>query len=237
MRLLESEKRVVDAARETVTRLGSDPNHTVAAAAMDVYGNVYTGINVSHFTGGPCAELVVLGAAAGAGPLMTMVAVGDRGRDVIAPCGRCRQTLLDLHPDVVVIVPGSAGLEAQSIRALLPFAYRYPDATAARLVRFARGYRDDIRSGLKTATVRWNDPVAIGPALLVFEDDAENVPLAAMIESVESRRFDELTDADARRENAESAADLRAGLRSHYPELTDESIVEVVGFRLVEAAG
>lgn len=85
--------------------------------------------------------------------------------------------------------------------------------------------------------MRWNDPVAIGPALLVFEDDAENVPLAAMIESVESRRFDELTDADARRENAESAADLRAGLRSHYPELTDESIVEVVGFRLVEAAG
>jgi len=204
---------------------------------MDVHGNVYTGINAHHFTGGPCAELVVLGAAAGAGPLMTMVAVGDRERDVIAPCGRCRQTLLDLHPDVVVIVPGSDGLEAQPIHALLPFAYRYPDSAAPRFVRFNRGYRSDIVAGRKTSTVRWHDPVAIGPALLVFEDDAENAPLAAIIESVESQRFDALTDADARRENAASVADLHAGLRSHYPELTDDSLVDIVGFRLVEAAG
>ena len=40
-----------------------------------------------------------------------------------------------------------------------------------------------------------------------------------------------------RRETAASVADLHAGLRSHYPELTDDSTVDIVDFRLVEAAG
>src|SRR3712207_5766916 len=104
--LYPNEQRVLDAAIELATRLGDNPVHTVAAAAMDTTGRIHTGVNVFHFTGGPCAELVVLGAAAaaGAGPLTTIVAVGDGGRGVIPPCGRCRQHLLDLHPDCFVIL-------------------------------------------------------------------------------------------------------------------------------------
>lgn len=67
MNLFDSERRVVETAERLATTLGNDPNHTVAAAAMDTSGRIHTAVNVYHFTGGPCAELVVLGAAAAAG--------------------------------------------------------------------------------------------------------------------------------------------------------------------------
>jgi cytidine deaminase len=53
---------------------GSDPDHSVAAAAMDTHGRIHVGVKNHHFTVGPCAELVVLGiaATADAGPLVTM---------------------------------------------------------------------------------------------------------------------------------------------------------------------
>lgn len=67
------EMRVLDAALRQAEKLTGDPNHTVAAAAMDATGRIFTAVNDYHFTGGPCAELVVLGVAAseGAGPLTT----------------------------------------------------------------------------------------------------------------------------------------------------------------------
>lgn len=232
--LYPNEQRVLDAANELVARLGDDPVHTVAAAAMDTAGCIYTGVNVFHFTGGPCAELVVLGAAAaaGAGPLTTIVAVGDRERGVIAPCGRCRQTLLDLHPDCFVIVPAQDGPDYTPIREMLPNAYHYPDAAPARFARFNSRYYDAIAAGLKTSTVRYRDPVEVGPVLFVFEDDDGYRRLYGVIDQVESRRFDALTEEDARLENGSSVDALRDGLRGHYPGITDAAIVDVVRFHL-----
>ncbi|BCW35129.1 hypothetical protein StoSoilA2_11850 [Arthrobacter sp. StoSoilA2] len=82
---LDMERRVIEAAEVLARSLGSDPNHTVAAAAMDTNGRIHTAVNVHHFTGGPCAELVALGVAAtvGAGPLVAMAAAGDGGRGLI----------------------------------------------------------------------------------------------------------------------------------------------------------
>lgn len=236
--LYPNERRVLDAANELVARLGDDPTHTVAAAAMDTLGRIHTGVNVFHFTGGPCAELVVLGAAAtaGAGPLMTIGAVGNDGRGVIAPCGRCRQVLLDLHPDCFVIVPTGDGLECTPIRDLLPCAFRYPDAAPPQLVRFNPAYYHSIAAGEKTATVRYRDPVQPGPALLVFEDEDGYRRLHGVIDHVESRRFDALTEEDARRENAPSTAALRDGLRGHYPGIADDAIVDLVRFHLDRGA-
>ncbi|MDN6747004.1 MAG: cytidine deaminase, partial [Brevibacterium sp.] len=100
MDLYESELKVVAAAESMAATLGTDENHSVAAAAMDTHGRIHTGVNVHHFTGGPCAELVAIGnaAAAEAGPLVTIAAAGDNGRGLLSPCGRCRQVILDLHP-------------------------------------------------------------------------------------------------------------------------------------------
>ena len=77
--LFTVESRVLDAALELVDSLPDTDEQTVAAAAMNARGVIFTGVNVHHFTGGPCAEVVVLGvaAAAAAAPLITMVAVGN----------------------------------------------------------------------------------------------------------------------------------------------------------------
>lgn len=219
--LYPNEQRVLDAANELVARLGDDPVHTVAAAAMDTAGCIYTGVNVFHFTGGPCAELVVLGAAAaaGAGPLTTIVAVGDRERGVIAPY-------------CFVIVPAQDGPDYTPICEMLPNAYHSPDAAPARFVRFNSRYYDAIAAGLKASTVRYRDPVEVGPVLFVFEDDDGYRRLYGVIDQVESRHFDALTEEDARLENGSSVDALRDGLRGHYPGITDAAIVDVVRFHL-----
>jgi cytidine deaminase len=100
--------------------------HTVACAARDGRGAIHIAMNVFHFTGGPCAELAVLGvaAASGADRLTSIVAVGAGDRGVLPPCGRCRQVLLDTHPQVLVMLPG--GLTA-SPGDLLPYSYEWSE--------------------------------------------------------------------------------------------------------------
>jgi cytidine deaminase len=131
--VLESRESRVLAAAEAVARaLPAGDAHTVAAAVMDTDGGIHTGANVFHFTGGPCAELVALGtaAAAGAGSLELIVAVGEDGRGVMAPCGRCRQVLIDLHPEISVLVLDESGRPvATPVCDLLPNSYRAPVAT------------------------------------------------------------------------------------------------------------
>jgi cytidine deaminase len=129
--LCPNEQRVLDAATDPAAGLDGGTTQTVAAAEVDTAGRIYTGVNVFNFTGGPCAKLVVLSAAtaAGAGPLATMVAVVGGGRGVLGPCGRCRQTLLDLHPDCLVIVPTTDG------PGYVPVGRCCPMATAIRTPR------------------------------------------------------------------------------------------------------
>lgn len=116
---------LIDAAAEVVDRAGDGLVHTVGAAVRDSSGAIHVGINVFHFAGGPCAELVALGAARAAGgrDLVMIVAVGDEGRGVVAPCGRDRQVLVDYHPGIRVIVPTVDGPRSVAIRDLLPFGY------------------------------------------------------------------------------------------------------------------
>ncbi|OUE24418.1 cytidine deaminase [Clavibacter michiganensis] len=129
MPLHDSEARLIDAAEALARTLGADPDHTMAAAALDAGGRIHVGVDVLHFTGGPCAELVALGAAAAenAGPLVAMAAVGDGGRGIVPPCGRCRQVMLDLQPGIRVAVSGADGPEMVGIGDLLPVSYARPD--------------------------------------------------------------------------------------------------------------
>ncbi|MDB6425901.1 cytidine deaminase family protein [Curtobacterium sp. 20TX0008] len=105
--------------------------HTVAAVVRPADGSVHVGVNLYHFLGGPCAELVALGAARahGATEITHIVAVGDRGRGVLNPCGRDRQILSDYHPNVRVVVTDRGELVTVSVADLLPLAY---DAVAAQ---------------------------------------------------------------------------------------------------------
>lgn len=116
------------AAHVARTRCQGD-NHTMAAAARARDGRIVTAVNAYHFTGGPCAELVVIGAAATQGvyELDTIVAVGDRDRGVVPPCGRCRQVLLDYFPALKVIVGQGDRLRAVPVTELLPESYVWAD--------------------------------------------------------------------------------------------------------------
>jgi cytidine deaminase len=104
-------------------------NHTMAAAGRARDGRIITAVNAYHFTGGPCAELVLIGAAAaqGAYELDTIVAVGDRERGVVPPCGRCRQALLDYFPTLNVIVGSGDAVRTVPITDLLPESYVWAD--------------------------------------------------------------------------------------------------------------
>ncbi|GAA1904966.1 cytidine deaminase family protein [Streptantibioticus ferralitis] len=120
---------LVQAATRTARTFCRGDNHTVAAAARTRDGRIVTGLNAYHFTGGPCAELVVIGAAAAQGgyDLTTMVAVGDHERGVIPPCGRCRQVLFDYFPALDVIIGAADHLRAVPIAQLLPEPYAWSD--------------------------------------------------------------------------------------------------------------
>lgn len=231
------ERRLVVAAEAIARSLPDNDTHTVASAAMDTRGKVHTGVNVFHFTGGPCAELVAVAAAAQAiaGPLVSIVAVGDRDRGVLAPCGRCRQVLLDLHPDIAVILPlPNDDLTAEPIRDLLPRSYFAPEpALGPRIIYFSPNYYDSIVSGDKTVTIRHRDPVQTGSTVL---DDGETIRrLSAEVESVESHRFDQLSNEDARNEGLPDSDALRRALRSHYPTIESHDVVEVAKFHSVRA--
>ncbi|MCL6671996.1 cytidine deaminase family protein [Streptomyces panaciradicis] len=116
------------AAQVARTRCRGD-NHTMAAAGRAPDGRIVTAVNAYHFTGGPCAELVLIGTAAAQGvyELDTIVAVGDRDRGVVPPCGRCRQVLLDYFPALKVIVGAGDRTRAVPVRDLLPESYVWAD--------------------------------------------------------------------------------------------------------------
>lgn len=106
--------------------------HTVAAALRSADGRIWTGLHLGTTVGrlSICAEPIALGRAilAAAGPIVTAVAVRhpkpdepDQSIAIVAPCGACRELLLDHAPECLVLLPG---LTKQRIASLLPSPYR-----------------------------------------------------------------------------------------------------------------
>ncbi|WP_199184294.1 MULTISPECIES: cytidine deaminase [unclassified Cryobacterium] len=120
--LIELARRAIDA--NTDAGPYEDGAHTMGAAVRDADGRMFAGVNLFHFTGGPCAELVALGAARANGGrgITTIVAVGNHGRGVVGPCGRDRQVLFDYYPGIRVLLPTAAGVRVVAIETLMPFA-------------------------------------------------------------------------------------------------------------------
>lgn len=128
--LADAEKELIERARQTIDAStdapeGGDGMHTMGAAVLDANGTMHAGVNFYHFTGGPCAELVALGAARAAGALepQAVVAVGNQGRGIKSPCGRCRQIMADSYPQLRVIVQTQDGPRSIGIRQLLPLSF------------------------------------------------------------------------------------------------------------------
>lgn len=96
----------------------------MGAAVRAEDGRVFVGVNLYHFTGGPCAELVALATARaeGAHRVTHIVAVGNHGRGPVGPCGRDRQVLFDYYPDIRVVLPTADGPRSVTIKDLMPLA-------------------------------------------------------------------------------------------------------------------
>ena len=122
LELVEAARQVIDAATDAGP--GEDGIHTMGAAVLADDGRVFVGVNLYHFTGGPCAELVALATAraGGADRLTRIVAVGNHGRGPVGPCGRDRQVLFDQHPGIRVILPTRDGPRSVVIEDLMPLA-------------------------------------------------------------------------------------------------------------------
>lgn len=117
---------LVRAAESRLATAGTGRHHSVAAAVRDSTGHVHTGVNLYHFTGGPCAEMVALANALGEGASPArIVAIGDAGRGVVAPCGRCRQVMADCFPGIEVLLPGG---RTEQVDLLLPDLYRWSES-------------------------------------------------------------------------------------------------------------
>lgn len=100
--ITEAERSLTDLARATIDApMDAGPNedgvHTMGAAVRAADGRTFVGVNLHHFTGVPCAELVSLGAAPaeGARGLTHVVTVGNHGRELTSPFGSDRQILSD----------------------------------------------------------------------------------------------------------------------------------------------
>ena len=105
----------------------------------------------------------------------------------------------------------------------------FPDANAARVLRFNKRYYDDVASGVKTSTVRWDESAKIGPAILYFEDSAQP-PLSGEVLAVHRYQLSDLTPERLRLGADGSVQAYVEGLRRHYPQMPDEAQVDVVDF-------
>lgn len=124
-----SDRELIQAALDALLRNFDDGiyHHTVGAAIRCANGKIYSGVNCAGVHGA-CAEYVVTGMAVSAGERAfdTIVAAHEKmPNGVLAPCGNCRQMLVEYCPEIKVIVNDDEGrLVKVGIRDLLPFAWK-----------------------------------------------------------------------------------------------------------------
>ena len=125
--LTEKDKELIQIA---LSKIGSNfddkkYHHTVGAAVKCKNGNIYSGVNCDGIHGS-CAEYITMGTAISMGEreFDTIVAVHkDFPNQVIAPCGNCRQMLIEYCPDIKVILnDDDNNLVKVGIKDLIPFA-------------------------------------------------------------------------------------------------------------------
>lgn len=106
--LTENDKELIKEALKVLEKNFDDGiyNHAVGAAVICKNGKVYSGVNCDGVHGS-CAEYITMGTAISAGEkeFDTIVAVKlDTENNLVAPCGNCRQMMMNYCPDIKVIL-------------------------------------------------------------------------------------------------------------------------------------
>ncbi|HET7845575.1 MAG TPA: cytidine deaminase [Xanthomonadales bacterium] len=109
---------------------------SVGAALRSASGNLHRGCNVENgaLPIGGCAERAAIASAVlaeGAGFRLSAIAVAAFARDgtplPVAPCGACRQALIEFGPEARVEFLGPGGWVATTAHELLPHRFVLPD--------------------------------------------------------------------------------------------------------------
>jgi cytidine deaminase len=120
---------MLDVAREALARAHAPYSRfRVGACLRAGSGRLYGGCNVenSAYPVGQCAEATAIGAMVLAGDHeIVEVVVLTEGREICAPCGRCRQQLAEFaRPAVPVHLAGPEGVRVTTtLGELLPLAF------------------------------------------------------------------------------------------------------------------
>ena len=100
--------------------------HTVGSCVRTKDGRTFEGVNCDCIHGS-CAEFITIGKAISEGchEFGTIVAVHPEGpAGLFAPCGNCRQMMMEYCPDIKVILAGQDNkIFKTDISELLPFAW------------------------------------------------------------------------------------------------------------------
>ena len=121
-------EHLLNAAREACTNAYAPYSHfPVGAAVEDSSGRIFAGCNVENVSFGltQCAERNAIGAAIAAGVRvgeLTTMLVFTPGSAPLAPCGACRQVLLEvLSPGATIIACNGQGQSREwPVAELLP---------------------------------------------------------------------------------------------------------------------
>jgi|GEM_PF-300180 len=126
----EDDRKQIKMAYETLAKAQTPGNffHTVGCCLKTRDGRLYHGVNCDCIHGS-CAEFITVGAAISDGvrgnEFDTIVSVHPDGpAGLFAPCGNCRQMLMEYSPDVKVILADDDGSVIKTdIKELLPLAW------------------------------------------------------------------------------------------------------------------
>lgn len=114
--------------------------YPVGAAALVDDGRIVTGCNVENVSYGLglCAECTLAGNlhTTGGGRLLALSCTDSRG-EILMPCGRCRQVLLE-HGGIQMLIDHPAG--ARPLGELLPDSFGPADLEAGRVERTGGGH-------------------------------------------------------------------------------------------------
>jgi cytidine deaminase len=234
--LTNSLRDLVTAATTHAVGHNDNGDHTVAAALLTRSGRTVLGLSTRHFPGGPCGETSALSNHAATcpdDPITAMATVHGASEQVVAPCGSCRQELFDLDPSIQCVMRDSSGLKAVPVSELLPFAHDWNAVEQPQKISMWEGYEASIRDGSKRQTIRIDDPFRRGPAQIVFKKGTgEVVTIDAFVTSVIETSYRELTEEQARRDGFASLAELHQALNTHYPDLAEDDLTDVVSFEI-----
>ena len=102
-------------------------HYSVGAAVLTKSGDVYTGCNIENASYGAtcCAERVALFKAISEGEQdIQMIAVIADGDKPVPPCGICRQVMIELAPQALVVMSNLEGKrDRRTVQVLLPSAF------------------------------------------------------------------------------------------------------------------